>query len=198
MLVLGTAYAATVSTPVGVHLKAAQDALNAQDYQTAKAEVDQADQVPIKMQGDQTIIDQFRRAVAITSGDISTPEGAKSRFAQDYNAGRYTDVIADAEALRKFNELDAQAQLVVGQAYYKAQDYAGCITYTKNLEVSETGLALQARCAYELGDFAAQLSAIQALASLTNKPEYQEALRKLDGRPNGASDSGPSQGLPEH
>ena len=61
-------------------------------------------------------------------------------------------MIADAEYLKKNNVFDAQSQLVVGQAYYKGQDYAGCVRYTKTLGTGETALELQARCAYEVGD----------------------------------------------
>src|SRR5215831_11039049 len=71
--------------------------------------------------------------------------GAKAKFAQDYSAGKWKDVIADAEYLKKNNVFDAQSQLVVGQAYYKGADYAGCVRYTKTLGTGETALALQAR-----------------------------------------------------
>jgi hypothetical protein len=71
---------------------------------------------------------------------------AKVKFANDYNAGRFKDVIEDGEILRKFNELDPQSQLIIGQAYYKAGDFTGCVRYTKSLPSSETALQLQARC----------------------------------------------------
>jgi hypothetical protein len=81
-------------------------------------------------------------------GGISSASDAKAKFANDYNAGRFKDVIADGELLRKFNVLDAQSQLVIGQAYYKAGDYAGCVKYTKILN-SDVARELEARCQSE-------------------------------------------------
>ena len=74
---------------------------------------------------------------------------AKIKFANDYNAGRFKDVIADADMLKKAGALDAQAQLVIGQAYFKAGDYAGCVKYAKTLN-SNNARELEARCAYEV------------------------------------------------
>ena len=74
---------------------------------------------------------------------------AKAKFANDYNAGRYRDVIADADMLKRAGSLDAQAQLVIGQAYFKAGDYAGCVKYTKTFN-SDNARELQARCDYEV------------------------------------------------
>ena len=74
---------------------------------------------------------------------------AKTKFANDYNAGKWRDVIADADMLKKAGALDAQAQLVIGQAYFKAGDYAGCVKYAKTLN-SDVAHELQARCAYEV------------------------------------------------
>ena len=76
-------------------------------------------------------------------------QDARAKFANDYNAGRYHDVIADADVLKKAGALDAQAQLIIGQAYFKAGDYAGCVKYAKTLN-SDVAHELQARCAYEV------------------------------------------------
>ena len=80
---------------------------------------------------------------AIAQSDAAA---AKAKFANDYNAGRFREVIADGDRLRKFNELDGQSQLIVGQAYYKAGDYAGCVKYVQGIFASETALALLKRC----------------------------------------------------
>jgi hypothetical protein len=74
---------------------------------------------------------------------------AKAKLASDYNAGRYRDVIADADMLKRAGALDAQAQLLIGQAYFKAGDYAGCVKYAKTLK-SDNARELEARCAYEV------------------------------------------------
>ena len=74
---------------------------------------------------------------------------AKAKLASDYDAGRYRDAIADADMLRKAGALDAQAQLLIGQAYFKAGDYGGCVKYAKTLN-SDPARELEARCAYEV------------------------------------------------
>jgi len=74
---------------------------------------------------------------------------AKAKFANDYNAAHFKDVIADGEMLRKFNELDPQSQLIIGQAYYKAADYPGCVKYIQEAfgaSPSGTALLLLNRC----------------------------------------------------
>jgi|ERR1700722_13468054 hypothetical protein len=84
------------------------------------------------------------------SGGISSASDAKAKIANDYNAGKFKDVIADGDMLKKYDSLTPQYQLIIGQAYYKAGDFAGCVRYTKSLSGSETAMQLQARCAYEM------------------------------------------------
>jgi hypothetical protein len=126
----------------------------------------------------------------VKTGDVALggAAAAKAKFANDYNAGKFKDAIADGELLRKSNALDPQYQLMIGQAYYKAGDFAGCVRYTKSLSGSETALQLQARCAYEVGDDATQRQALEALVSRTGKPEYWSDLLKLGERSRGLSD----------
>lgn len=83
------------------------------------------------------------------TSDYKSASEAKAKFANDYNAGRYRDVIADADMLERAGALDAQAQLLIGQAYFKAGDYAGCMKYAKTLN-SDNARELQARCDYEV------------------------------------------------
>jgi hypothetical protein len=67
-------------------------------------------------------------------GTLAQPGGTseiRAKFAQDYNAGKYRDAIADAAALQKLNALDPQTALVTAQAYYKAGDLAGCSKYIR-------------------------------------------------------------------
>src|SRR5437868_12945828 len=124
------AQAATVSAKVGPLLKEAQALISAKNYSAARAKLNEAE-AAASTPDDRAIINQFKSAIAISSADPNTPGGAKAKFAQDYSAGRFKDVIADAEYLRKNNVFDAQSQLIVGQAYYKAGDYAGCVRYAK-------------------------------------------------------------------
>ncbi|HYJ36864.1 MAG TPA: hypothetical protein VEV64_11935 [Rhizomicrobium sp.] len=182
------AQAATVSAKVGPLLKDAQAMIAAKNYAGAKSKLNEAE-AAASTPDDHTIITQFKNAIAISSADPNTPGGAKAKFAQDYNAGHFKDVIADAEYLKKNNVFDAQSQLIVGQAYYKAGDYAGCVKYAKALgSGNETALALQARCAYETGDEATQRDALEQLVARTGKAEYWTGLLKLGERSRGISD----------
>jgi hypothetical protein len=182
-----SAQAATVSAKVGPLLKEAQAMIASKNYAGAKAKLNEAE-AAASTPDDHAIISQFKSAIAISSADPNTPGGAKAKFAQDYNAGKFKDVIADAEYLRKNNVFDAQSQLIVGQAYYKAGDYAGCVRYAKALSGSDTALELQARCAYEINDDATQRQAYEALVARSGKPEYWKGLLKLGERSRGLSD----------
>jgi hypothetical protein len=181
------AQAATVSAKVGPLLKEAQAMIAAKNFAGAKARLSEAE-AAASTPDDHAIIAQFKSAISISSADPNTPGGAKAKFAQDYNAGKFRDVIADAEHLKKNNVFDAQSQLIVGQAYYKSGDYAGCVRYSKTLGGNDTALELQARCAYEIGDEATQHSALEALVSRSGKPEYWKLLLKSSERTRGLSD----------
>jgi hypothetical protein len=187
LILVPAAQAATVSAKVGPLLKEAQSMIAAKNYSGAKAKLAEAD-AAASTPDDHAIINQFRAAISISSADPNTPGGAKAKFAQDYNAGKFKDVIADAEYLKKNNVFDAQSQLIVGQAYYKSRDFAGCVRYSKALGGGETALALQARCAYEIGDDATQRDALEQLVARTGKPEYWAGLLKLSERSRGLSD----------
>jgi len=52
-------------------------------------------------------------------------DSLKVKFANDYSAKRFDDVIADAELLRKQGTLDLNIKSVVAQAYYLKGDYLG-------------------------------------------------------------------------
>ena len=181
------AQAVTVSNKVGVLLKEVPALIAAKNYKGAMAKLNEAEAVK-SVPDDTTVINQYKRVIAVSSADPSTPEGAKAKFAQDYNAGHFKDVIADAEYLKKNNVFDAQSQLIVGQAYYKANDYAGCVRYSKTIPQSDTALELQARCAYESGDEATQRQAYEQLVARSGKPEYWNGLLKLGERSRGLSD----------
>ena len=187
-LLAAPAQAATVSAKVGPILKEAQSLIAAKNYKAATAKLNEAEGLA-STPDDRAIINQFKNLIAVNSADPNTAGGAKAKFAQDYNQNKFKEVIADAEYLRKFNEFDAQSQLIVGQAYYKAGDYAGCVKYTKSLGAgNDTALALQARCAYEIGDDATQRAALEQLVARTGKPEYWVGLLKLGERARGLSD----------
>jgi hypothetical protein len=185
------AYAqATVSAHVGSLLQEAQAQAKAGNWRGAMAKVNEAEAAPNKTSADTTVINQMKNFIAVSSGDASIggAAGAKAKFANDYNAGKYRDVIADADTLKKYNAFGPQEQLLVGQAYYKANDFAGCVRYTKTLSGSDTALELMARCAYEVGDEATQRQALEQLVARGGKPEHWKLLLKLGERARGLSD----------
>jgi hypothetical protein len=190
LLLAPTAQAATVSAHVGPLLKEAQSLAAAGNYSAAMGKIREAESAPGKTSDDNTIINQMKQYIGVKSGDASIGggAGAKAKFANDYNAGKFREVIADADTLRKYNVFDSQSQLIVGQAYYKAGDYAGCVRYSKTLGGSDTALELQARCAYEIGDEATQHSALESLVARSGKPEYWKLLLKSSERTRGLSD----------
>ncbi|HWY66936.1 MAG TPA: hypothetical protein VNX61_17100 [Rhizomicrobium sp.] len=181
------AQAVTVSAKVGPLVLEAKAMIAAKNYKGAMAKLNEAEAVK-STPDDTTVINQYKKVIAVSSADPSTPEGAKAKFAQDYNSGHFKDVIADAEFLRKNNVLDAQSQLIIGQAYYKAGDYSGCVKFSKTLGGGDTALELQARCAYEIGDEATQRSAYEQLVARSGKPEYWKGLLKLGERSRGLND----------
>lgn len=179
---------ATVSAHVGALLQEAQTMAKAGNWKGAAAKVNEAEGQANKTAADTQVINQMKNFIAVSSGDTSTPAGAKAKFATDYNAGKYKDVIADGEILKKMNALDAQSALIIGQAYYKGNDFAGCVRYTKTLGGSDTALELLARCAYEINDESTQRQALEQLVARGGKAEHWKLLLKLGERARGLSD----------
>jgi hypothetical protein len=183
------AQAVTVSAKVGPLLNEAKALATAGNYQGALAKLKEAEAVK-STPDDTAMINSMRQFIGVKTGDaaLGGAAGAKAKFANDYAAGKWKDVIADADLLKKNNALDAQAQLVIGQAYFKANDFAGCVRYLKTIPQSDTALELQARCAYEVGDEVTQRQAYESLVARSGKPEYWSGLLKLGERSRGLSD----------
>jgi hypothetical protein len=183
------AQALTVSAKVGPLLNEAKALMTSGNYSAAMAKLREAESVK-STPDDSAAINSMKQYIGVKTGDASLggAAGAKAKFANDYNAGKFKDVIADADLLRKNNALDANSQLIIGQAYYKAGDYTGCVRYTKSIGGSDTALELQARCAYETGDDATQRQALESLVAHSGKPEYWKNLLKLSERSQGMTD----------
>jgi len=182
------AQALTVSAKVGPLLNEAKALMTSGNYSAAMAKLREAESAK-STPDDTAAINSMKQYIGVKTGDaaLGGAAGAKAKFANDYNAGKFKDVIADADLLRKNNALDSQSQLIIGQAYYKAGDYAGCVRYSKTIG-GDTALELQARCAYEIGDDATQRSALEQLVSRSGKPEYWKNLLRLSERVKGMSD----------
>jgi len=129
----------TISAQVGPLLIEAKALGEAGNYEGALAKVNDAEAVK-STPDDAYVINQMKQYFEVKS---SHPSPAQ--------AGRFKDVIADGELLRKFNALDVQSQLVVGQAYFKAGDLAGCAKYIQEnfgASPSEDASELLERCKY--------------------------------------------------
>ena len=189
LMLAAPAEALTVSAKVGPLLNEAKAMFAAGNYNGALAKLKEADAVK-STPDDTAVITSMRQAIGVKTGDVSLggAAAAKAKFANDYNASKWRDVIADADMLKKAGALGPQEQLIIGQAYYKANDYAGCVRYIKTIPQSDTALELQARCAYETGDDATQRAAYEQLVARSPKPEYWKGLLKLGERSRGLND----------
>lgn len=182
---------AALSAKVGKPLQEAQQLAAKGDWKAAMAKVNEAEAIPGKTAEENKVIAQMKEYIAVKSGDTSTPAGAKAKFANDYNARKYKDVIADSEALKKNNVLDAASMQIVAQAYYLSGDKQGCLKYIKSnfgANPSDTTLELEMRCAYDAGDEATQRQALETLVAHTGKTEYWNDLLKMSERGQGMRD----------
>jgi hypothetical protein len=190
-LVLSTPAAAAVSAKVGKPLQEAQQLAASGNYKGAMAKVNEAEAVAGKSAEETKIIQQMKDFIAVKSGDTSTAAGAKAKFANDYNAKKYKDVIADAEALKSHGALDAASQQIIAQAYYLSGDKAGCLKYIKGnfgANPSDATLQLQMSCAHDSNDADTERAALETLVGRTGKPEYWNNLLKLSERGQGMRD----------
>jgi len=178
VLLSGSATAA-VRPEIGKALQGAQADAGAGRCDAAKAKIHEAEGVGGKTGAESQTIEAMKQYVGAKCGDASTALGAKAKFANDYNAGRYRAAIDDAELLRKFGALDGTNMLIIAQAYYKLNDMAGCVRYLKQNFGSRAGVAeleLERRCAYESGDTDTQREALEQIVASTGKPEYWNQL----------------------
>jgi hypothetical protein len=190
-LVLSAPASAAVSAKVGKPLQEAQALANAGNYKGAMAKINEAEAMPGKSPEENKIISQMKDFIAIKSGDTSTAAGAKAKFANDYNAKKYKDVIADSEALKSHNALDANSMQIIAQAYYLSGDKAGCLKYIKSNFGANPGdatLQLQMSCAHDSGDADTERAALENLVGRTGKPEYWNNLLKMSERGAGMRD----------
>ncbi len=181
-----TSAQAAVRPAVGNALKAAIAAAAAGRSSEAESRLHEADSMSNLTSGEQQAIAQTRNYIqAKANGGGSGP---KAKFISDYNAGRYRDAIADADAMRRAGQLDFNSQIVVGQAYYQLGDYAGAIRYLKGLGNSEQVLELLLSAAYKSNDSATMSQAAEQLV-LQGKTQYWANL--LTGAEN-------TRGLKDH
>jgi hypothetical protein len=189
-IVLSTPAEAAVRAVVGKPLQEAQQLAAQGNYKAAMAKVNEAEAVSGKTEEESKIVAQMKEYIAVKSGDTSTAAGAKAKFANDYNARKYKDVIDDSEALKKTGALDTASMQVVAQAYYLSGDKQGCLKYIKSnfQNPGDDTLELQLRCAYDASDETAERQALDVLIAHTGKAEYWNDLLKLSERGQGMRD----------
>jgi hypothetical protein len=176
---------------VGKPLQEAQSLAGSGRCDTAKEKIREAEGVAGKSGAESAVIDQMKQYVDVKCGDAGSALGAKAKFANDYNAGRYRAAIDDGQLLRKFGALDATNMQIIAQAYYKSGDNNGCVRYIKsNLGsgASQEALELQMRCAYEVGDTDSERDALETLVARTGKPEYWAQLLDASEKTRGLND----------
>jgi hypothetical protein len=188
---MAAADAATVRAAVGKPLQEAQSLASSGRCDAAKDKLREAEGVGGKSSGESAVVEQMKQYVDVKCGSADSAVGARAKFANDYNAGRYRAAIDDADLLRKFGALDANSMQVIAQAYYKSGDYEGCVHYVRtNLGsgAGQSALELQMRCAYEVGDTDAERSALEELVARTGKPEYWAQLLDASEKTRGLND----------
>jgi hypothetical protein len=185
------AEAATVRAQVGKPLLDAQADAAAGHCEAAKDKIREAEGVGGKSGAESAAVDQMKQYVDVKCGSADSAIGARAKFANDYNAGRYRDAIEDGALLRKYGALDANSMQVIAQAYYKSGDYEGCVRYIKeNLGsgAGQSALELQMRCAYEVGDTDSEREALETLVARTGQPQYWAQLLDASEKTRGLND----------
>jgi hypothetical protein len=150
---VGTAQAASARPAVGKPLQQAVALANAGKGAAAMAKVHEAESVSKLTGAEQSLIAQTKQFIAAKTGAGGSSLGCKAKFATDYNAGRYKDVVgADAACLRKSGGLDSSSQVIVAQAYYLMGDYPTAIKLLRGLGNSDQVLSLLMSAAAKSGD----------------------------------------------
>jgi hypothetical protein len=190
---LEPALAQSISAAVGNPLNQAMSLAKSGKYREAMEQVNTASNAA-KTATERQKVDQAKQYIAIEAGkagdtSIGGALGAKAKIAVDANAGRYKDVIADGEALRKSGAMDPTYSLIVAQAYYQLHNPKGCMDYIKSNGLGgEVALQTLQRCAYDANDDATQRQALEQLVASTGKPDYWKDLLHLSERAKGISD----------
>ena len=183
------AQAATVRPQVGADLQAAIKDAGSGSGSAAMAKIHDAESQPNLTPSEQQAIAQTKEYVAAKTGTGGGTTGAKAKFANDYNAGRYSAVVGeDADGLRKAGAMDAQSEVIIAQAYYLMHNYEECVRYVHNLgRDGQSTLELLNRCAYEAHDEQSQQAALEQLVVDYNQTKYWSDLLSSADRTAGMS-----------
>src|ERR1700678_1371584 len=181
--------ASTVRPQVGAALQAAIKDASSGQGNAAMEKIHEAESVGGLTPQEQQAIAQTKEFVAAKTGQGGGTTGAQAKFANDYNAGRYSAVVGeDADGLRKAGAMDAQSEVIIAQAYYLMHNYEECVRYVHNLgRVGQSTLELLNRCAYEAHDEQSQQAALEQLVVDYNQTKYWSDLLSSADRTAGMS-----------
>jgi hypothetical protein len=184
------AQAATVRPAVGKPLQQAISLANAGKGSAAMAKVHEAEAAGKLTASEQAAISQTKNFIAAKTGAGGGAVGCKAKFATDYNAGRYHDVVgADAACLRKSGGFDFQSQVIVAQAYYLMGDYGTAIKLLRGLGNSEQVLSLLMSAAGKAGDTQTEGQVAERLI-LQGQSKYWTYMLAAADSTRGLSDHG--------
>jgi tetratricopeptide (TPR) repeat protein len=153
----------------------------------ANEKVREAEAVGGLTPGDEQAIAQTKEYIAAKGGGGGGATGAKAKFANDYNTGRYHDVVGeDADELRKSGSYDGQSELIVAQAYYLMGDNASAIRMLRDMH-SQQAIELMMSAAFKSGDHDAMRDALEQLVVNYNQPKYWAELITIGDQSTGLS-----------
>ncbi|HEY2071247.1 MAG TPA: hypothetical protein VGG48_16945 [Rhizomicrobium sp.] len=170
---------AAVRPAVGNPLKAAIAAANAGHGAEALAKVHEAESAGSLTPAEQQAISQTKEYVSAKTGQGGGATACRTKFANDYSAGRYRDAIADADCLRKGGGLSGNDQLVVAQAYYLMGDYAATIRETRDMSSSQAQ-ELRLSAAFKSGDGDTYRTVLQQLIRGGNTKYWNNVLTSAE------------------
>jgi hypothetical protein len=150
---VSSAQAATVRPAVGRPLQAAISLANQGQAGAALAKVREAESVSGLTGSEQAAIAQTRAYIGAKTGAGGSAVGCKAKFANDYNGGRYREVVGeDADCLRKSGGYGYSDEIIVAQAYYLMGDYNTAIRMLRGMGDSDQVLSLLMSAAGKAGD----------------------------------------------
>ena len=157
-----TAEAAGVRASVGTPLKEAISLAGSGHGSEALAKVQQAQSVGGLSAAEQQAISQTKEYIAAKTGQGGGAAACRAKFANDYNAGRYRDAIADADCLRAKGQFSGNDQLIVAQAEYLSGDYAAAIRSARGIG-GKAAQELMLSAAFKSGDQATMREVLEFL-----------------------------------
>ncbi len=186
MLVPTVAEAAGVRPAVGTPLKEAISLANSGHGSEALAKVHQAESVSSLTPSEQQVISQTKEFIAAKTGQGSGSAACRTKFTNDYNAGRYRDAITDSDCLRKGGGLSGTDELVVAQAYYLSGQYAEAIRAARAVGGPQAA-QLELSAAFKSGDAETQRTLLEQLVS-DGKTQYWSNLLTTAENTHGLKD----------